>query len=224
MRDKKFGPGDYVREVTENTRQYILDLQGENGRLRRLIAEAEVEHERFVERYVTLERENMNLANLYVASYRLNEVTDTQGFLDVLQEIIVNLVGCEEHAVFEATEGGAGMKLVRSMGIDASRYEFIARGDGELGATLATGELFLRPGDVNNTVLPPGTLSACVPLRLGSVVVGVIALFRLLPQKSQYEAHDRELFSLLGAHAARAWYCTQRLPQHDLVHQNPAAV
>lgn len=221
MRDKKFGPGDYVREVTENTRQYILDLQGENGRLRRLMAEAEVEHQRFVERYVTLERENMNLANLYVASYRLNEVTDTQGFLDVLQEIVVNLVGCEEHALFEVAPGKTGLKLVRSMGVDSSRYQFIARGDGILGKSLVTRELYLHPGVVNNTTLEPETLSACVPLCLGPEVVGVVALFRLLPQKTQYEAHDRELFSLLGAHAARAWFCTQKLPEHELVAKEP---
>ena len=43
-----------------------------------------------------------------------------------------------------------------------------------------------------------------VPLHLNGRVVGIIALFKLLPQKSGIEAVDQELFSLLSTHAARA--------------------
>jgi hypothetical protein len=43
-----------------------------------------------------------------------------------------------------------------------------------------------------------------VPLHLNGRVVGVIALFKLLPQKTGIEPVDQELFSLLSTHAARA--------------------
>lgn len=43
-----------------------------------------------------------------------------------------------------------------------------------------------------------------IPLHLNSRVVGVIALFKLLPQKSGIEPVDRELFAVLSTHAARA--------------------
>lgn len=53
----------------------------------------------------------------------------------------------------------------------------------------------------------PGTESdaiVSIPLRLDDRVVGLIALFKLLPQKSGIEPVDRELFALLSTHAARA--------------------
>jgi hypothetical protein len=43
-----------------------------------------------------------------------------------------------------------------------------------------------------------------VPLHLNGRVVGLIALFKLLPQKTGLEPVDQELFSLLSTHAARA--------------------
>lgn len=43
-----------------------------------------------------------------------------------------------------------------------------------------------------------------IPLHLNGRVVGVIALFKLLPQKAGIEPVDQELFSLLSLHAARA--------------------
>ncbi len=43
-----------------------------------------------------------------------------------------------------------------------------------------------------------------IPLHLNSRVVGVIALFKLLPQKLGIESGDQELFQLLSTHAARA--------------------
>jgi hypothetical protein len=45
---------------------------------------------------------------------------------------------------------------------------------------------------------------ASVPLQLNGRAVGVIALFKLLPQKPGIEPVDQELFSLLSTHAARA--------------------
>jgi hypothetical protein len=43
-----------------------------------------------------------------------------------------------------------------------------------------------------------------VPLHLNGRVVGVIALFKLLPQKAGLEPVDHELFQVLSTHAARA--------------------
>src|SRR5690349_2415368 len=43
-----------------------------------------------------------------------------------------------------------------------------------------------------------------VPLMLEDRPVGVIAIFRLLPQKAGLEANDHELFALLSKHAAIA--------------------
>jgi GAF domain-containing protein len=51
-------------------------------------------------------------------------------------------------------------------------------------------------------------LTACVPLKLQERVIGVIAVFQLLPQKARIEPVDRELFELLATAAAAALYCS----------------
>ena len=43
-------------------------------------------------------------------------------------------------------------------------------------------------------------------LQLSANVVGMIAIFKLLPQKPQLDAADRELFALLSKHAPLAMH------------------
>ncbi len=46
------------------------------------------------------------------------------------------------------------------------------------------------------------------PLHFEGQLLGAVAIFRLLPQKSGLVALDHELFELIATHAARALYCT----------------
>ena len=48
------------------------------------------------------------------------------------------------------------------------------------------------------------TAIVSIPLHLNQRVVGLIALFKLLPQKTGIEPVDQELFEVLSTHAARA--------------------
>ena len=48
------------------------------------------------------------------------------------------------------------------------------------------------------------SITACLPLRIGTSVVGVLAIFRLLPHKGTLEDGDRDLFEVLSAHVAPA--------------------
>ena len=49
-------------------------------------------------------------------------------------------------------------------------------------------------------------MTACVPLKIGSMVVGAIVVFRLLSHKPALERVDHELFELLAVHASTALY------------------
>ena len=49
-----------------------------------------------------------------------------------------------------------------------------------------------------------GSAVVTIPLHMNGQVVGLIAIFRLLPQKTGIEPIDRELFALLSTHAALA--------------------
>ena len=56
-------------------------------------------------RFAEVEQLNSNLANLYVASYRLHGSLARADVLSTLQEIVINIIGSEKFAVFEWDDG-----------------------------------------------------------------------------------------------------------------------
>jgi nitrate/nitrite-specific signal transduction histidine kinase len=162
--------------------------------------------------YFEVEQQNNNLANLYVASFQLHSTLDRGEVLSAIQEIVINLIGSEELAIYEMDDDGRELKLVGSFGIDPAAYATVPVGAGTLGIigrTAVSGEIYLAAKGVDPSRTARETnLTACVPLKLGDQVRGVLAIFRLLPQKSGLEAIDYELFNLLAAHAATALYLT----------------
>ncbi|MGH7774850.1 MAG: GAF domain-containing protein [Candidatus Binatia bacterium] len=183
---------------------------GEQVELRRQMADVETDVQRFTEQYVAVEQQNANLANLYVASFRLHSTLERQEVLGVIQEIIVNLIGSEEIAIFELDPKKSVLSLVASVGIEPARYQAIPLGTGCIGRAALTGELYLHDGNAGSSMSPQEThLTACIPLKVDGQVSGVIAIFRLLQQKPDLEALDHELFDLLATHAAVALYCTE---------------
>lgn len=197
---------DRLREAQE-----ALDRHLEQQRkLESSVQRVREESERFAAQFRDLEAQNANLANLYVASYQLHGTLSREQVFGIIQEIVANLVGCEEVAIFEADAAGAALTLVASSGIDREPYATIARGQGVIGRSLETQDIWVVGDRVEDGGLLPreAALSACIPLKLDERVSGAIALFRLLPQKSGIGGLDRELFELLATHAATALYCT----------------
>ena len=132
--------------------------------------------------------------------------------LGIIQEIIINLIGCEELGIFEVGSNGSTMSLVASFGIDPAGYQTVSLGSGLIGRAALTGETYLASQKHKSGTRgsPEETdLTACIPLKLDGKVTGAIALFRLLPQKPCLETLDHELFDLLATHAAMALYCTR---------------
>lgn len=214
------GPGEYVRGVTEKTLAYLQELQKEVGALRarvndlesekaKLHSDVELWNEEMGKQYSLIEHQNANLVNLYVATYRLHETLDRQDLLGVIQEILANLVGSEEGAVFGLTPDGKALQPLCLFGLDAKRFESIPADAGIIGRALRTGQIFVADHPSVGEQLPhESNLTACIPLSLGGTVTGAIAVFRLLKQKKGITQVDRELFELLATHAATALYCT----------------
>jgi K+-sensing histidine kinase KdpD len=180
-----------------------------NDVLRAQIEGIKAETKAYSSRYAEVEQQNSNLANLYVASYRLHGTLDREEVIAAIQEIIANLVGSEEAALFEVDPDKQTLELVASFGVDREQCPSIALGSGLIGLTARTGEILV----VDSSQLSGATglesrLTACVPLKLDDKVTGVIAIFGLLPQKGGIEDLDRELFDLLATQAAFALYCT----------------
>ena len=221
----------YARDLlqeNERLRELVVRLEGDNRRLgdqlqairdeaerfsreqadlQKRLAEIQSDSHRFAQQFLEVERQNTNLANLYVASYQFAGTLDREKVLLVIQEILSNLVGSEETAVFERDEAGAALHLVASNGIEPQPFVQVTLGQGVIGTVAASGETWIA-GDGVPAQGPEALLTACVPLKLEDKVTGAIAIFRLLPQKRGIEPVDRELFDLLATHAAMALYCT----------------
>jgi hypothetical protein len=204
--------GSFEREKLRLQEQLVAQQEEiglhreEHVRLRCRLADIEGESRRFSEQYVEVERQNSNLANVYVASYQLHGTLERDEVLRVIHEILANLVGCEETAVLELSDDGAALQLASSNGIDPERCRTVPLGTGAIGRAALSGELYVAGGHDSSAADPD--LTACIPLKLDGRVSGAIAVFKLLPQKPALEAIDHELFDLLATHAAVALYCT----------------
>ena len=196
---------NFIEKAANDTREVVQSLLDENQSLSRrvteLVNQMEDQNRRFSERYVEVEDQNTKLANLYVASYQLNGTLDRERVIAAIKEIVINLVGCEELAIWELDEVLGALILAGSFGIDAGAWASIPVRSGVIGTVAATGEPFIDPERAQN-------LLACIPLKLDDHVVGAIGIFSLLPQKQGLEPLDHELFELLASHAASALYCT----------------
>jgi len=219
----------FIDKIAQDTREYVQSLLDEVQKLSRIVAELQVEirtrdqrelllaermavveaeSRQFASRYVEVEQQNSSLANLYVASYQLHGTIDRRRVIAAIKEVIINLIGSEELAVWERRGDGV-LHLVGSFGIDAAKWNTVTAADGVIGACLKNGERFVAG---ESAAVPQGRqerLTACIPLRLDDNVTGMIGIFRLLPQKEGLAPVDYELFDLLASHAASALYCTR---------------
>jgi hypothetical protein len=186
--------------------QAELERQQAEGRLlRQQLAEIARANQESLDRYQAVSAQSASLAHLYVATYRLHGTVDRSEVLSGIQEIIGNLIGCEEMLIFEIDSAGA-LLPVWSFGIDAKDFPAVRLGEGTIGRVAESREMFLAA----QPAAQPGDLSACLPLCIEEKLIGAIALFRLLPQKCEgLTSLDHELLNLLQTHGATALYCTQ---------------
>ena len=179
--------------------------ESEHARLSAQLDRTRAESQSYSSRYAEIETQNSNLANLYVASYRLHGTLDRKEVIDTLQEIIANLIGSEEAGLYELNEGKQTLELIASFGLGPDAHRSVPLGSGRVGQAATSGEIFVAEPGASEL---DGGLTACIPLKLDGKVTGAVAIYRLLPQKSGFEEVDRELFELLATHAATALYCT----------------
>jgi hypothetical protein len=187
------------------TEEYVQGLQAENERLRSLVDGLKAESEAQVS----------NLASLYVAVTSVHDALDRPSVLSSVQEIVTNLVGSEEMAIFETDASNGRLVLLASTGIEPGPYQEIHVGEGAIGKAAATGARLIRPEGGSLTEDGDASLSACIPLKIAGRVVGVLAVFRLLPHKGHLDAVDLDLFDVLAAHAASALLFTRLYAASD---------
>jgi chromosome segregation ATPase len=86
--------------------------ESEQQRLRALLDRTRAESRGYSSRYAEIEAQNSNLANLYVASYRLHGTLERKEVIDTLQEIIANLIGSEQAGLYELNAAKQSLELV----------------------------------------------------------------------------------------------------------------
>jgi hypothetical protein len=135
-------------------------------------------HELFASLYTTLERLHGSL-----------KVTDV---VNAIHEVVINLVGSEDFALFVFDESSARFELLSSMGAGGLQRPF-AVGEGALGQAAAAG----RPVWGNPHALAPFADD-------GGRTVGLIAIVGLLSHRPALERREQVIVEALAAHAGVA--------------------
>ncbi len=184
-------------------REELDRFRRERSRIERSLAEVEAENRDYSARYVEIETHNYNLMNLYVATLRLHGTLVRDEVLEISKDIVVNLLGCEELALFELSADRVSLELVASTGVDIEAWRRVPVGQGAIGRA-GSGLEFAGETDQAGRATGEEWLTACVPLRRLGDVVGALAVFRLLPHKVGLQGFDHELLRLLGSQVAMA--------------------
>ncbi len=152
-----------------------------------------------------IERNHFLLMRLNAANARLIQSLEQGDAFEAIAEIIANLIGCEEVAMFDYHSGEQNFSLAWTSGVEAAAMQPFLCGAGMFGRTVEQGVSQYRERQPETSLLlHEKNLTACVILKSSREVVGVVAMFGLLPQKSQLEWADFELVKFLETYGAVA--------------------
>jgi len=189
---------DAIRDLIRK----IEALESERENLLERSTELEAVSQETADHTQEVERELHDLANLYIASSHLHSTLSVKGVLQHLHELLQQLVGAETYAIYLLSQDRTKAHPIGSDGVDLDAVPPIVPGEGLVGEVLMTGV-----ARISAAPQPAGTLDApiaALPLMLRDQPVGAIAIASVFEQKSQWQALDHELFSLLTSHAATA--------------------
>lgn len=152
-----------------------------------------------------LERQHFLLERLNAASARLLQAIELGDVYEAIGEIIGNLMGCEEVAVFRPHSTERTFSLVWSTGVEKETLRQLGSGAGLVGRATYEGRSQFRNRNQGAPLLPhESKLTGCIPLKLDREVIGVIVILGLLPQKNGLEWADFELLKYLETYGAVA--------------------
>jgi len=183
------------------------DCRAERRRLRDRLARAERGRRTALVERGRLEQQLMMMGNLCVAMQRLQGCLTHGQVLEALQDNVINVYGSEELAIYERVAAGAELRVTQSFGLGPDRLGPVPVGRGPVGRA-AEGHGWIVGDDGTRT--EDQDLTAAVPLEAAGSVVGVLAVWRLLPHKPAVEDTDRHVLELLGRAGGAALYLAVR--------------
>jgi hypothetical protein len=198
-------------EAIRDLLRKIEDLESEKLELVNRSVRAEAVKENYGAQYSEVEVELAHFANLYVATTQLHAARSVRGVLRALKEMLAQLLGAAAFAVYFASDDGSELIAITSEGVEAAEVARLPLGKGPAGRAFASGEVIYASGQrgegPSSRDLTKASIEdpvAVIPLQIDGRVIGVIAIFGTLPQKTEFVHIDLELFKLLGAQAAPA--------------------
>jgi hypothetical protein len=152
-----------------------------------------------------IERNHFLLMRLNAANARLIQSLEQGDVFEAIAEIIANLIGCEEVAMFDYHPAEQNFSLAWSSGVEAAAQQPFLCGAGMFGRAVQQGLSQFRERQPETALLPhEKNLTACIILKSSGEIVGAVAIFGLLPQKSNLEWADFELLKFLETYGAVA--------------------
>ena len=193
----------------EAAREALAERTAAEEGLRARLGALELARRRLGEDHAAIQEQASRATSLFVALERLHGTLDRREVLLALQEVVVNLLGSEQLAVFELGPEGR-LRPVHTFGVDPSRLTEIRAGEGAVGRC-ALGHGFVADGTTRSE---DPELTACTPLRVGDRVIGALAVWRLLGHKPFLGDADLELLELLSSHAGAALHVARLHERH----------
>jgi hypothetical protein len=143
---------------------------------------------------------------LEAAHKRLRESNGQADALEAIREIVTNLLGCEEIALFTVGQQG-NSALLWFFGIDPHQHQSLDAFDKSILRRVLQGEVHIAQTDSNrhdNYRNQP--LRVFVPIRLNERTVAVLVMLKLLPQKLGIDEADLNLVKLLSNEAGQCLF------------------
>ena len=179
----------------------IRALEDDRQRLLDHYRSVEEQNRDYSARYGEIEEAHNNLANLYVSSYQLHSTLAFGDVVQIICEILLNLIGAEEFALYLLDEEAGVLFPLVAEGRDVADFPDVKMGEGRVGHAVLNRDTYVAEGSGGGSPQEP---LAIIPLVVGERVVGALVLLKLLVQKEALGTLDMEIFSLLAAHASTA--------------------
>jgi len=138
------------------------------------------------------------------ARKRLRECRDQKSACEVVREIVSNLLGCEEMALFEVNRRQQKLALIWSFGVEPRKLHLPQRlSDSALSAVLVGEACIAQVCGHVGSAGDKDKASAFVPIHFAGQIAGVLALLRLLPQKTNLDELDRAVLAVISSEAGK---------------------
>jgi hypothetical protein len=142
-----------------------------------------------------------------VAQRRLADTAGREDTLEAIRDIVTNLLGSEEIALFTVDGRRGVLSLLWSFGIDAVRNRRLVAGTSPNLRRVIDGETYVEDARASRRDSGQvGAFNALVPILLDGRTVAILGIRSLLPQKAGLDEADVKLLRFLSAEAGKTLF------------------